>query len=366
MNKISAKIVADSINEFGDRITSMVCVFPRFILAELNTHRVFSRNSASSRAVPFNTMVKAVQDDPFIPIAWQREHKGMQGTEYLNWSDKADAEAKWLTAMHYSIKMAEGCSKELKATKQLCNRLLEPFMWHTCIITSTEWENFFNLRCPQYVVPIHGGEEHKEYIARSRKEAIKMLKENGEYPETTKFLTDLADEIDWLYINKGQAEIHMMALAEAIYDTINESIPQPLKADEWHVPFGNRIDSEKLRALVRKIYPGVAAVDFEVVEDLKVKIATARCARVSYINYEGKDDYEADVELYNRLVSSGSSGAFHASPFEHCARTMSKQEREYYGHNLVGNTIGCIPSLEEEGWCRNFRGFIQLRHLIEK
>ena len=84
MKQISAEIIADSKNEFGQRITTFKVVFPRIVLAELNTHRMFSRNSASSRAIPFKKMVKMVKEDPFIPIAWQKDHSGMQGTEYIN------------------------------------------------------------------------------------------------------------------------------------------------------------------------------------------------------------------------------------------------------------------------------------------
>lgn len=70
---IQAKIIADSINPFGHRITTMVVTMPRIVLAEFNTHRMFSRNSASSRAIPFEKMVKSVEENPFIPIAWQKE-----------------------------------------------------------------------------------------------------------------------------------------------------------------------------------------------------------------------------------------------------------------------------------------------------
>ena len=73
MNKIEAKIVADSVNKQGGRITTFLLTYPRFIHSELMTHRMFSRNSASSRAIPFEKMVKMVKEDPFIPIAWQRE-----------------------------------------------------------------------------------------------------------------------------------------------------------------------------------------------------------------------------------------------------------------------------------------------------
>ena len=156
MKKISAEIVADSINQQGDRITTYLLTFPRFILAELNTHRVFSKNSASSRAIPFEKMIKMVQEDPFIPIAWQKDHKGMQGTEYFNthYSQTNDYNQDihygfWMDARDEAIRMAT-CLHDEGLTKQLCNRLLEHFMWHTVLLTGTEFENFFKLRCPRY------------------------------------------------------------------------------------------------------------------------------------------------------------------------------------------------------------------------
>ena len=81
---ISAKIIADSKCPRGHRLTTFIVTFPRIVLAEFNTHRMFSRNSASSRAIPFKRMVKMLEENPFIPIAWQKDHKGMQGVEYLD------------------------------------------------------------------------------------------------------------------------------------------------------------------------------------------------------------------------------------------------------------------------------------------
>ena len=80
---IKAEIVAHSINEQEDELISVLVTFPRIILAEVNTHRMLSKNTSSSRAIPFKKMVEAVQNDPFIPIAWQKEHTGMQGYEYF-------------------------------------------------------------------------------------------------------------------------------------------------------------------------------------------------------------------------------------------------------------------------------------------
>src|SRR3990172_7255224 len=83
MNNINATIVADSLSPQGDRLISVLATFPRIILSEINTHRMLSKNTSSSRAIPFEKMLEAIKTNPFIPIAWQKDHKGMQGSEYF-------------------------------------------------------------------------------------------------------------------------------------------------------------------------------------------------------------------------------------------------------------------------------------------
>ena len=221
---IVAKVIADSKNEFGNRITTMIVTFPRIILAELNTHRMLSRNSASSRAIPFEKMVKSVQDNPFIPMAWQKDHKGMQGTEYFdnNICDIDSLKEQWLEQRNAAIYHAQNLHS-IGVTKQLCNRLLEPFMWHTVIITATEWENFFELRCPKYL-----GDDGLFYNSRKECEYYSKLY-IGYNSENLTF--------NWNERNKGQSEIHMMALAEAMWDVYQNSIPLQLKENQWHIPF---------------------------------------------------------------------------------------------------------------------------------
>lgn len=181
MTKISAQIIADSKNEFGNRITTMVVTFPRFILAELNTHRMMSRNSPSSRAIPFEKMLESVQNNPFIPIAWQKDHKGMQGTEYFtNKEEIREIKSQYLFGRDYAVQQAKTLNSK-GLTKQLCNRLLEPFMWHTVIVTATEWENFFALRCPRYEM------WDKKETYRSRKDAIKNIITDGNRIEAEKW-----------------------------------------------------------------------------------------------------------------------------------------------------------------------------------
>jgi hypothetical protein len=133
---INAQIVAHSVNEQGDELISVLATFPRIILAEVNTHRMLSKNTSSSRAIPFHKMVETIQNDPFIPIAWQKGHSGMQGSEYHT-GDAAErfCPNNWLRARDRAILEANHLHDNIGVTKQLCNRLLEPFMWTTMLIT---------------------------------------------------------------------------------------------------------------------------------------------------------------------------------------------------------------------------------------
>jgi len=359
-NGIDATIIADSINEFGDRITSFVCTFPRIVLAEFNTHRMFSRNSASSRAVPTVKMLEKIKNDPFIPIAWQKNHSGMQGTEYFTEQRDIDLNTNdWLVARDNAVEQAERLLAK-GATKQIINRLLEPFMWHTVIVTATEYQNFFKLRCPQYEVnDPRDREVFTSHIVRSKKDAV----------ETHKNMSQLSN-IEWLQINQGGAEIHISRLAEMMWDEYNNNEPKKLSAGEWHIPFGDVFDAERIPDFGNTHYAGW-------LEDQKVKIATARCARVSYFNFEGKDDYEADLKLYERLLKMG-----HMSPFEHCAKAMDEYE---YKNNVSGyipytdstdaisddGSYSLIMPLDDEvnrivqGYSGNFKGFAQLRKSLD-
>lgn len=148
----SAKILADHLAPSGCRLTTFEVTFPRIILAELNTHRALSRNSASSRAIPVATMIERVQSDPFIPTYWGRNQKGMQAHEELEAADKAKAMGHWLIARDAALEQVRNLVG-LNVHKQLANRLLEPFMWHTALVTATEYENFFELRCHEDAQP---------------------------------------------------------------------------------------------------------------------------------------------------------------------------------------------------------------------
>lgn len=140
---ISVLIVADSINPLGNRITSAVLRYPLMIHNEVMTHRAFSRNAASSRAIPLKTMIETVEKDPAGPVYWAANQSGMQATgEVKNITEARDA---WMYARMYAIDHAAKLG-EVGAHKQIANRLLMPWLWMTTLVTATEWQNASSLR----------------------------------------------------------------------------------------------------------------------------------------------------------------------------------------------------------------------------
>lgn len=259
----SAKILLDSTNAVtGDRLTTFEITYPRFVHAELMTHRLFSRNSASSRAIPIEKMIERVVEDPAGPVFWGKNQKGMQASEelsdvpqqpHLN-SEMATAKILWLDARDVAVEHAIALN-DIGVHKQIVNRLLEPWMWITVIVSATEYENFFALRC------------HKD----------------------------------------AQPEIQKIAfMMRGLYQV---SVPTRLDVGGWHSPL---------------VFPE----DAEVPRSVQLSLSAARCARVSYLTHEGKRDIEADVQLFDRLVTGG-----HWSPLEHVAQALPSAQR-------VGNFVG--------------------------
>lgn len=228
-------------------------------------------------------------------------------------------------------------------------------------------KNFFKQRCPQYIIswyPPHYPEavEPTEGTFKSKKDA---LLHTGEQCK------GWSDE-QWRDVNIGQAEIHMQALAEAMWDAMNESTPKLLQPKEWHLPFGDKINEQEiLNNWDQYTYADNMAIA-ETMSLIKRRVATARCARISYMTFDGEVDYKKDLKLHNNLKNN-----MHASPFEHCCRAMTPAEYKTF---LKGKILmqGCeteqmedgysedlyIPNIVQ-GWCNNFKGFIPYRYMIE-
>lgn len=269
---ITAKVIADSIGEHSPRLTTLQCRYPKFIHGEFLTHRVFSRNSSSSRAIPVKRLIQDVMDDPVIPIHWGANQKGMQADQECN--DKVFSlctdngqyywesnEETWLSARDAAIEYATAFDKA-GYHKQIVNRIIEPWCHIHTVVTATEWSNFFALR------------RHKD----------------------------------------AQPEMH--ALADAIWNAMDQSKPKKLKSEEWHLPYITNKDNLSLLEF-RKGEEDADHYSHETDDDRLIRISVARCARVSYLTQEGKQPkIEDDLALYDRLVGSV---PLHASPAEHPA-----------------------------------------------
>lgn len=149
-----ATVVEDSINPSGIRLTTLEICFPRFILAEFNTHRVLSRNSASSRAIPVAKQLERINKYPFVPEAFPLNKPGMSATEYVRPGciEYMKARDAWLFGRDKAVQAVEALL-ELNVHKQTANRLLEPYMYHTVVVTATDWDNFYNLRISPHAQP---------------------------------------------------------------------------------------------------------------------------------------------------------------------------------------------------------------------
>lgn len=273
---ISAKIISDSKCLItSNRITTMELRYPRIIHAEFMTHRVFSRNASSSRAIPVAKLIEEARKDPAMPVRFGANQRGMQdkGGDYdalvgepYGWPP----EEAWRRAAEKAADMAEAFDAA-GYHKQVANRLLEPFTHINVVATSTNWANFYGLRC------------------------------------------------------HADADPTMKALADAMWEAHQGSVPQTLTRHDWHLPYITEWDREYLST-----------------QQLLIASA-ARCARVSYNKHDGSSpSFEDDLALYEKLVTAD---LVHASPLEH----QAMPDPDGFKEKLWGN----------------FHGFIQYRKTIK-
>lgn len=275
-------------------LVTMRLRYPRIIHGEIMTHRVFSRNARSSRAVPVKTMLNECTSIPFVPWHWGKNQKGMQGGEecdellFVNssvdhWENREDA---WLLARDAAVEIA-GAYMNAGYHKQIPNRLLEPFSWIDTLITSNDWANFLWLR------------DHKD------------------------------------------AEPHLQDLARLVKQALDNLEMQELRRFDWHLPYVTNSDVMKAGDHLRNVVK-INPTDGRVWEFLR-KISAARCARISYKPFDGDASYERELERYDLLVNSD---RVHASPTEHQASPDKWLERcNRFAHpEQHGNLPGWIQA----------------------
>lgn len=237
---IQATVIKDSINPKGIRIRTVEVEYPRMVHSELMTHRVFSRNAASSRAIPVSKMIELVESNPAMPSHWGKNQPGMQADYELDELGKAQAKSLWLEASRQAVSIAR-VMNDSGLHKQVINRILEPYQHIKVVITSTEWENFFWLR--------------------NHKDADPTIKE----------------------------------LAEKVYNAFNESDPTELKYDDWHLPY---VNTEKTSFSQYFYDQDGVEISLETAKMLSASL----CAQVSYRLSNTSTDKAKDI--YAKLIQS--------------------------------------------------------------
>ncbi|AKU43580.1 thimidilate synthase [Caulobacter phage Seuss] len=279
----TAKIIADSISPFtGDRLTTMQLRYPRFIHAEFMTHRQFSRNASSSRAIPVERLIQDVLDDPAIPTHWGKNQPGMQAREehdapVVFRNDQVPAEIAWTRARDVAVDAARRFAKA-GYHKQVANRLLEPFAHINVVVTATDWDNFFLLR---------------------------------DHPD---------------------ADPSIQLLARAMREAMDNSAPAVLDRDfGWHLPY---IDLDVDMPAIRD---ATGVTDTDGLYEYTAKVSAARCARTSYLTHDGRrSTVDEDLPLYSRLVGAKIK---HASPLEHQAKPQAGRWANFQGWRSFRNIM---------------------------
>jgi thymidylate synthase ThyX len=236
---ISAKVIADSINEYGNRLTTVECEYPRFIHGEVMTHRMFSRNAQSSRAVPVGSTINA--NKRYVkPLVWGLNKAGMSSVEVLTPLKQSLAAIVWNTTASVCFGASWLLSK-IGLHKQWANRITEPFSNIKVIITATEFDNFF-----------------------------------------------------WLRIDEKAAQPEIVGLAKAIKLAMDISTPEQLQVGQYHLPYINM-----LRLAGADVYYDSKWSELTLEE--AQKISASCCAQISYRKLN--DSKEKAIEIYERLFS---------------------------------------------------------------
>lgn len=305
---IAASIIAHSKSAVnGKEIITYELIYPRYIHAEFLTHRLFSRNSASSRAIPVSRMIELIKEKPATFVHWGKNQAGMQAKEenhtlvkYVEFPGKTrevTREEAWETAAGAATFWAERLN-EAGYHKQIVNRLLEPFQMMKVVVTATEWDNFFHLR------------------------------------------------------NHADAQPEIAELAKVMLEAKKQSVPVVLEPGEYHTPYVN------FDVISRGYFLNNADGEqtWLTPEDA-IKISCSCCAQVSYRKLD--DSLEKALAIYDRLVTSE---PVHASALEHCATPMDLPE----ARDPINECYDGATHIDRKGnvWSGNFQSWTQFRQTL--
>ena len=301
---ISAKIIADSISLDNIRITTFELEYPRFVHSEFMTHRLFSRNAASSRAIPVKKAIALIRQDTARPVHWGKNQPGMSAKEecdelVLSPSPQGiDRSTAWDKARDSAISWAESFD-EAGYHKQIVNRLMEPFTHIKVVVTATEYDNFFWLR------------------------------------------------------NHADAQPEIKMLAEKMLEVMSASTPARLSPGEWHVPYYK--DGQWKNS------------DTENTIEDALAISASCCAQVSYRVLDDSLEKAQDIfkRLVESKPVHASPFEHQATPMKHARFREDDQVLLYYAEVIAGEGTTHVDKTGY-AWSGNFRGWNQHRQLINE
>ena len=308
----AARVLTDSVSENGDRLITFEVTFPRIVLSEFNTHCMLARNSASSRAIPVLKRLRSVLTDPFVPEQFGVNQSGMQAGEPLTGAAADEAREIWLRGRDRAVRTAleltfgadvpwtaapvdatgwldvvnaltaaDVAQARLRVHKQIVNRVLEPYLWHTVVATATDWTNFFALRTHEAAQP------------------------------------------------------EIRRAAQLMLDALRASTPREVGPQGWHLPF---VDADELSGAEPGSAETAAAGS---AMTYWAGISAARCARVSYLTQDGRRDLRADEELRDRLAGLGHMSPFEhvGQAMTPAQRASAPRSGKFYGWTQYRKTL---------------------------
>lgn len=273
--QITAKVIADSISSTtGVRLITFELESARMIHAEFMTHRVFSRNAASTRAIPVKTMIAKVWDEPFMPVWWGKNQPGMQAKEELSGFRLWLAKKAWVTCSKLACISSYILSK-IGLHKQIAGRVIEPFSMIKVVMSSTELDNWYALR---------------------------------DHPD---------------------AQPEIWELAKAMKEAQDQSTPKKLFPGQWHLPYVRTVETGDSATTVKQYYYDEDGNEITLAQ--AIRISTSCCAQVSYRKNDPSPE-KAD-SIYDRLINSNPP---HMSPAEHQATPDFSRDSNKFIRNFRG------------------------------
>lgn len=299
---ITARVICDSIGLNKKRLTTFEIEYPRFIHSELMTHKMLSKNCASSRAIPVKTILEQIRNNPAMPVWWGKNQPGMSALEEIDEVTRESAEQLWRSAASVAAMMAEDILNETGLHKQITNRITETWQRMKTVISGTDWENLWWLR------------DH----------------------------------------DAAQPEFH--ELARVMRQALVDSKPNYLKVGEWHLPYVNTYfevlgnDSEATQMFNDS--------DNNIISlEQAQHISASCCAQVSY--RKNDDSLEKAEDIFAKLIGADRK---HYSPLEHLGTPIAPSDSFPHPRDWSEG----VTHMDKFGslWSGNFRGWVQYRQLI--